>query len=104
MVCNSNNKLNEDLMLLNFTNKKYARSELILRCSKGHILLYEGSNDHIDGVKKFVMHRENVMNKEKSEIDKLKQENSLLKKEIEFLKNHEPSAPPLLEVEAVVIK
>jgi hypothetical protein len=99
MVCNGYNTLNEDLMLLNtIANIQNTRKELLLRCSKGHILLYEGRKDHIDHIREIVLKREYAQ----QEIDKLKQENSLLKEEIEFLKNNrQSSAPPLLNVELV---
>ena len=94
MICNKHCILNTDLMLLKITVYDYkCRQELLLRCSKGHILLYEGDNNHIEDVTELLLDKE----KENTEIDELKQEISLLKAEIEFLRNNpQASAPPLL--------
>lgn len=90
MRCNECGILTKDLMLLNTTLRGANIYGLVLRCSKGHILLYEGDYKHIDSVFKVFLDKE----KEKKEIDELKQEISLLKSEIAFL-TKEPTAPEL---------
>jgi hypothetical protein len=104
MKCNSNNILNTDLMLLNIMvpHSQHERKEILLRCSKGHILLYEGNNAHIDTYIKILKNKQKSTQESKSEIDELKNEISLLKEELKIIKNGiEPSAPPLLNIELV---
>lgn len=50
MECNKKNILNKELIVLNYftylvSDKMYAK--LLLRCSKGHILMYRGDYTHI---------------------------------------------------------
>ncbi len=101
MKCNDNNILNTDLMILKRSKTMDDRGELLLRCNKGHILLFNSTLEYIDWCQK------KLENKEASEISLLKEEISLLKEEIEILKKiNEPSAPPLplLNVEMVEAK
>lgn len=94
MSCNDNKLLNEDLMILNIMT--YAdlkdKSQLLLRCSKGHILIYENSEDHINWCEKQIIEnnemRKKVLqtNKNDDEINKLKTEILSLKQEIKELR------------------
>lgn len=99
MKCNETKLLNTELMILNLMTETInsSRRQLLLRCSKGHILLYEGDTEHITNCVTILNQKQASM----SEIDELKKEISLLKEEIEFLKKNEPSAPHLLNVELV---
>lgn len=117
MICNANNKLNKDLMVLNITTNanvykgEYGK-ELLLRCSNGHIFKYSGPEKHIDYCSNYlnqIESKNNIKNEESiKEIQKLKNEIDLLKKQIEKFKinnddndsdnnndkNIIPSAPP----------
>ncbi len=119
MVCNKNNILNTELINLSkyFTGKMYNDGDhqlkLLLRCSKGHILEYYGSSEHINECYNYIERNSNKNMKNEqslSEIDKLRNECDLLKNEINLLKkqiektnnndnnnlkNIIPSAPPL---------
>ena len=99
MICNRHHILNSELMLLSARRHLYKNSsELLLRCSKGHILKYEANTEHIHAILEIIDKKE----QSNSDINKLKKEISLLKDEIEIFKNRiEPSAPLLVEAEVI---
>jgi hypothetical protein len=83
-------------------NDEECGKDLLLRCSKGHILKYQGPSNHIDYCREYLKQIEsknNIKNEEPiSEINKLKNEIDLLKQQIENFKNTNnkniiPSAP-----------
>ena len=119
MVCNNNKLFNSDLMVLNILvddEHKYSNGDptkiLLLKCSKFHILKYEGNSRHIDYVLKNltdIYKDKNTEPKNNNEIEKLKNEIVELKQQIKNLKNisnTEPTAPleQIQIVEATLIK
>ena len=90
IVCNKNNILNEDLMILSCEHNGFNYKsgdfgmDLFLRCSEGHLLKYRGASKYIDSVIKYI---EDIKHEKKvGEITLLKNEIKTLKK-IEKLEN-----------------
>ena len=83
LQCNSQGKFNDKLMILN-TYDYNLNSELLLRCSMGHLISYKGPDKHIEYCKNEI----NKKNNNQYQFDVIKEIKEIkeLKKEIEKLK------------------
>ena len=114
MKCNNNKILNTNLMILNHIKYREEdandeiKKRILMRCDKGHILIYEGRPKHIDWcceqiIKNNEINENNKINIE-TEMDELKKAITLLNEQMKSLDNNnnnknknknneEPSAP-----------
>ena len=101
MQCHPN-KVNSSFIILQHTKFTHGNtSELILRCSEGHLCCYSSTPENIDHYCKKIQQNSSVENEYISKIKALNETISSLQKEIENLKDKnddlEPSIPPLAE-------